>query len=235
VARDEYFKVLYEHATELDAGAHEALVTFVGEIRRYVFADDRFDRAGTIELTILRPHAAEEHDDSLYELADGDSADLGDVVEALFGEDGELDREATDGCSGRDVLYLESMSIEPAYQRRNLGLHVADHAMRLFGPGCAIAALHPAPLLAEEGVRREEAVARLARYWSRLGFKQLRDTAVARLARYWSRLGFKQLRDTGVYTLDLAYTRPKPPRLLARPRVGSRAARVDPGQPRTRH
>jgi hypothetical protein len=55
------------------------------------------------------------------------------------------------------------------------------------------------------------------------------------LGRYWGRLGFEELRDTGGYTLDLAYKRPTPPKLLTRARAGRCAPRSNPAESRTRH
>jgi ribosomal protein S18 acetylase RimI-like enzyme len=91
-----------------------------------------------------------------------------------------------------DVLYLQSLEIDPDFRGRNIGLHLIHHTCKLFAGKCSLALMLPCPLNFK-------------------GSEEEGKTARRKLIRYYRRLGFQKIKNTDYYGYDLAYNLVDPP------------------------
>lgn len=156
----------------------------------YVDEEDRCEhrlQVGELELVKVRwggsqnPFwAMEEESQSLYEMA-----------EVIFNDDHdgftEEFEELTD-FGGSDVLVLYKAELAAAWRGFNLGVHLANDAIRRLSGGCGAVMVHPTPI-DSSGMPKEawdRARARLRETWAQLGFVPYGDTPYMVFSTSWA-------------------------------------------------
>lgn len=156
----------------------------------YVDEEDRCEhrlQVGELELVKVRwggsqnPFwAMEEESQSLHEMAT-----------VIFNEehDGFVEEfeELTD-FGGSDVLVLYKAELAPAWRGFNLGVYLANDAIRRLSGGCGVVMVHPTPI-DSSGMTKEawdRARVRLSETWAQLGFVRYADTPYMVFSTGWA-------------------------------------------------
>ena len=132
--------------------------------------------------------------------------ELSDYFSNLFDEDdfsSEI-QSMLEPASGRDLLIIDRVEIDPEFRGKNLGLIAAMKTIETFSGGCAYVTLRPCPL--QFGLYRNDAKKLKTLKYDE--FEKTESRARKRLQKYWGQLGFKQIRDTDVFILSTAYNLP---------------------------
>lgn len=196
-----------ERALDADISDHDVVVT--AQVR--VVACDETEtetHAGSALVHIIRADTAMETGERLYEACDAHSETLSDYCRTIYKgsqirEDIERDLAPT---LGANALILDRIELLPEHRGRRLGLAIAWRLIDTFEPGCGLVVCEPFPM--QFGGPGEDADWRARMRADTLaGTKEL---ARAKLAGYWSRLGFKPIPGTKYLALNLSLQRPSP-------------------------
>lgn len=126
--------------------------------------------------------------EDIWDLMDAESGDLMKIADEVWDSDrNDLDQELQDRLVGfgSGFLVLDRARVESTYRGQGLGPIIAGLAIERLGRGCHFAACIPAPT-------------------ERMTENRLQ--AVGKLERVWSRIGFEHWR-SGVWILDLAHVK----------------------------
>lgn len=137
---------------------------------------------------------------SLFDVCDGRSQELYDYYEALFNTTTDEYLEQFALGSFGDLLIVYGVEIDQKHRGLNLGLLAMLQAIRVFGGGCALAAIKPFPLQFSSNVTEK----------NKLEFLR----AQKKLRAYWTRLGFAQVGETDYYYVDPTCVLPDPQAIL---------------------
>lgn len=173
-------------------GDHAFIVHLNGDV--FVRQDDEEEvKVGHIEAQWIKLGQALDHGESWFEIMDCHDADLANYL-ALFDGDHYIEWvEKHMEAAGMDLLILHKIRIEPEHRGHGYGLYAAHLLMHGFG-SLGLVALIPAPYelpAGPDGKHNPE--------WK---------PAEAKLRKFWSRLGFKQVQKTGIFALSQAQVQP---------------------------
>ncbi|MDC3960449.1 hypothetical protein [Polyangium jinanense] len=123
------------------------------------------DDSGPIEKPIGQARAALVHvgkvldnEESLHDVLDADSGDLEALYSIYFDEKTDWFKPELAEGMGRDLLYIDEVHVEPAFEGRNIELAVVRNLADTLGQGCELV------VVPVESDQDEE-------YWSHLGFE----------------------------------------------------------------
>lgn len=114
-----------------------------------------------------------------------------------------------------NVLILDRLEILPEFRGHNLGLLVMRRMIERFGAGVSVVAIKPFPLQHECGRDEEGGWRQKMRLDD---FDKDFRRAVAKLRRYYGKLGFKFMKGTPFMFLDAQRTLPAPSKLAVKAR-----------------
>jgi hypothetical protein len=201
------FKLDIRTRVHLDGGPPEEKL--VNEIEATIFAIshdlDTVQKAGQIEARILR---FDECDEKPPAVAYGDLSAIAEVRNEVF-EDGQNLRPQLSealGIRSHRVLVIDRAEILAEFHHRGLGRAAVDRLIDLFGEDGGAVLLMPFPLQWDDSTWTPEEAAQEA---ARMGVPQLsRDEALQRLRRYWSEMGFRRIGTGNYYALNPEFMRP---------------------------
>ncbi len=146
------------------------------------------DRESLFDVCDCVDQSVYEHADAVFDLAKND-----------------LRHNVFDGLNGIDVMMIESLSVEPAYRGRGLGLHCIKRAIDAFGAGMAGVVLKPFPPQFCHGYEGDSPELYV-------GFETDFKRATRKLQRYYRTLGFRPAAPrSAFFVLDLTTTLPAIP------------------------
>jgi len=199
------FDIVFELTTPLtDCGpGREFIHAITGEIRH----DDLGVTVGRVNAFLIRVGRVADAGEDLGEIMDGESSELGEYHSAFFKPyeceyKDSIRRQFVDICP-MDLLILDRAEIQPAFQKRGIGLLAVSKTIDAFGESCGLVVMKPFPLQFRnyrdpawsppEGVVDPGAAFRAARQ---------------KLRKYWGRAGFKRVNGTDYWALCPAQKRP---------------------------
>ncbi|HEY7117579.1 MAG TPA: hypothetical protein VH475_13405 [Tepidisphaeraceae bacterium] len=159
-------------------------------------------QAGRVSLSVYDLTRAERDRHSFFEVFDCVDQAAFEIFRQLFTERGNFRPELDDVVDRHEVDYpsllvIESIELLPRFRGCGLGLAVVLKAMHLFGPLGGLAAIIPAPLSRpfdrESGGKGQDREQWRRRMRLDAFAEQDPGKACAKLAAYWSRLGFEQV------------------------------------------
>ena len=122
--------------------------------------NDIEEEAGEITLRFVSVTEAENRGEHLYDVCDADSAVLESVYATLFDTNGEPREELDIEPGWNNLLFVETVKIEPEFRSTPLIVQLIETAMAMFCPeGLIVAVEKSLDLTVEE--------------WRRLGFKRI--------------------------------------------------------------
>jgi hypothetical protein len=130
---------------------------------------------------------AHETASNYMELYDFDTAEFGDSVQSLFG----------DGILTANLLILDKLAIEPKHRGRGLGLLALSRVIDVFGPSCDLVVCQPYPMQFGGAAEDPEWMTRFG-----AGLDDDEKRGIARLAKHWQKLGFRQIPSTKFYAIS---------------------------------
>jgi len=131
------------------------------------------------------------------------SASAEECFAALYREDGQEWSQAVnelyDGdVPGMDALFIEEIQLEPKYRGQGIGADIVRELISTFAStGIALVACKPFPLQYSDW-KADDAEHRKLRETP--GFEEKRIADFARVAQFWTELGFLKLKDCDVHT-----------------------------------
>jgi len=181
-----------------------------GEVRH----DESNATVGHLKAFLIQVGRVAEAGQDLGDIMDSESSELAEYHSVFFNPQGcdykdSIRRQFVDICP-MDLLILDRAEIEPAFQKRGIGLLAISRTIDIFGEGCGLVAMKPFPLQFRNyqdpawsppsGVDNPGAAFRAAR---------------EKLRRYWSRAGFRRVDGTDYWALCPAHKRPSLKRIAA--------------------
>lgn len=146
-------------------------------------------RAGSIRAYLLEGSRAINDGQSLEDTCDEHSVELAEVHALVYDEDG-IKGSISDGCGGNDVLFVATIVVLPAHRGRRLGHIALQRTIDTFGTRTAVVLLKPYPLQFQHQSVRSETWREEQRIDA---FDRDQPRATARLAAYWSEVGFQAI------------------------------------------
>ncbi len=187
---------------------------FHGEILEYEEDSDEKSRIGHIDgYLVMRGRAMDEGED-LFHAMDSISSSTAECFEALFEHETGSWNEAVDSLyehdiPGHDVLFIETIDIEPAYRGKGIGAQVVRETIATFGASCGLVACKPFALQYANWLAEEKKTMR-----EQPGFEAKRLADFNKVAQFWSDLGFRKVPNSDFYTFA--------PQLVQQPSGGRR-------------
>jgi hypothetical protein len=100
--------------------------------------DERVEQIGRARLAIVHVGALFESDDSLYDVLDADSGDLEALYHLYFDEEQDWFKDELGCAAGVDLGYLQALTLDPAWQGRNIELAVVQRLNATIAAGCKV-------------------------------------------------------------------------------------------------
>ena len=127
------------------------IVGIDGEIFEFAENDEDELRAGTIRCSLVMRGRAINEEINLFEAMDDVSTPLESLYEALFELNTyewkkSVEEFYSSEITGSDVLFIESLELEPPFRGKGIGAQVVRETIALFGSGCWLVACLPFPL-----------------------------------------------------------------------------------------
>jgi hypothetical protein len=171
-----------------------------GEIFEFEGESDNEVRIGEIDAYLVLRGRALNEQESLFEAMDSIDSSVFECYQALFDrETDDWNRSVQDlyqdGIMGLDVLFIQSIQLNAHYRGKGIGAQVVRETIATFGSHCGLIACKPFPLQYSHWQDEEHIETR-----QQPGFEKKRLADFARLARFWSDLGFVKLDDSDFYT-----------------------------------
>lgn len=120
--------------------------------------DEEGKQIGRAVLAIVHVGAVFDSDDSVYDVLDADSGDLEALYHLYFDDDQDWFKDEFARAPGVDLGYLRDLTIEPAWQGRNIEFAVVQRLCDTIVAGCKVLVM---PVSSPEEVTR----------WEQLGFE----------------------------------------------------------------
>ncbi len=200
-----FFDLVLQTESSLHPGSASAYVSsYTGAIRCARPSDGKICRVGKVLAHRIHTDLAWRDDASIVEACSAHSRDLQRVYRALFDaeeDDLRLGIRSLFDVASSDVLVLDHVVIHPRWRGVKLGLLAVRRLIDLLGGGCGLvvarfaplspeaAALHGVPLdwvpQAAGRHERREALAKLRRYFRRLGFERIHGTRLHGVSTAW--------------------------------------------------
>jgi GNAT superfamily N-acetyltransferase len=171
-----------------------------GEIFEFEGESDIEVKVGQIEAyLVLRGRALDEHE-SLFDAMDSIDSSVFECYEALFDPETDDWNQSVqdvykDQILGLDVLFIECIQLGKKYRGKGIGAQVVRETIATFGSHCGLIACKPFPLQYSNWQDERHVEMR-----QRPGFEEERLANFARVARFWTDLGFVRLHDSDFYT-----------------------------------
>jgi GNAT superfamily N-acetyltransferase len=164
------------------------------------------EEIGRLDATVVQFAEALDRGISPDRLGDGIDGGISEYWERLFApEEGRLKEEIVDEYEAlnSDLLIIDCVEVCPKFRGRGVGRFAIERTIEIFGTGCGLVACKPWPL------QFTPAAAGNPQLLKRLDAPEVaREEAVSKLRKYWSTLGFWPVRDTGIYIRSLSLNSP---------------------------
>jgi GNAT superfamily N-acetyltransferase len=171
-----------------------------GTIFEYEGETDKEVSVGNIHAYLVLRSRAMNEGVSLFDAMDSISQSVFDCYEALFDvetDEWSLSVEAL--YSGEiiesDVLFIESVELDAPFRGKGIGAQIVRETIATFASSCGLVACKPFPLQYSNwqdeahNTNRQEP-----------GFEEKRVADFARVAKFWTDLGFRKLHDSDFHT-----------------------------------
>ncbi len=129
-----------------------------------------------------------------YEVCDAKSAELEEVAAAVYNPASTDFRRSvlrSHAPDALDILYIDRISLEPAYRGKGWSLRIVARLINVLGVGCGLIVGKPFPLVAHDDTLGGNRAAAL-------------NAGQRRLRRHWQRMGFERLGRSAIYALNPA-------------------------------
>ena len=115
--------------------------------------DEEGEQIGRAEFAIVHVGAVLESDDSVYDVLDADSGDLEALYHLYFDDNQDWFKDEFACAPGVDLGYLRDLTMEPAWQGRNIEFAVIQRLCDTIAAGCKVLVM---PVSSPEEVKRWE-------------------------------------------------------------------------------
>jgi GNAT superfamily N-acetyltransferase len=171
-----------------------------GEIFEFEGESDNEVGIGEIDAYLVLRGRALNEQESLFEAMDSIDSSVFECYEALFDPETEDWNQSVQDLyqnqiMGLDVLFIQSIELNPNYRGKGIGAQVVRETIATFGTHCGLIACRPFPLQYSNWQDEEHIEMR-----QEPGMEEKRLADFARLARFWTDLGFLRLDDSDFYT-----------------------------------
>ena len=160
------------------------------------------EEIGRVEASLVQFSEAVDSGISPDRLGDGIDGNISEYWECLFDpNDGRLKQEVLDDHEflGCDLLIIDRIEVVPKFRGRGVARSAIERTIQIFGEGCGLVVCKPWPLQFAPGVARDQ---KLPRGLNVMGIG--REEAISKLRKYCSQLGFWPLGNTGIYIRSTA-------------------------------
>jgi GNAT superfamily N-acetyltransferase len=171
-----------------------------GEIYEFEGESDNEVRIGEIDAYLVLRGRALNEQESLFDAMDSIDSSVFECYEALFDPETDDWNQSVqdlykDQIMGLDVLFIESIQIDANYRGKGIGAQVVRETIATFGSHCGLIACKSFPLQYSNWEDDDHIEMR-----QQPGFEEKRLADFARVARFWTDLGFERLDDSDFYT-----------------------------------
>jgi len=171
-----------------------------GEVFEFEGESDNEVRIGEIDAYLVLRGRALNEKESLFEAMDSIDSSVFECYEALFDpETDDWNQSVQDlyqnQIMGLDVLFIQNIQFNANYRGKGIGAQVVRETIATFGTHCGLITCKPFPLQYSNWEDEEHIETR-----QQPGFEEKRLADFARLARFWTDLGFVRLDDSDFYT-----------------------------------
>ena len=171
-----------------------------GEIFEFEGESDSEVRIGQIDAYLVLRGRALNEQESLFLAMDSIDSSVFECYEALFDPETDDWNQSVqdlykDQIMGLDVLFIQSIELNANYRGKGIGAQVVRETIATFGSHCGLIACKPFPLQCSNWEDEEHIEMR-----QQPGIEEKRHADFARLARFWTDLGFVRLDDSDFYT-----------------------------------
>src|SRR5512132_1863748 len=120
--------------------------------------DEKVEQIGRAQLAIVHVGAVLESDDNVFDVLDAESSDLEALYSLYFDEEEGWFKDEFGSAAGVDLGYIQELTIDPAWQGRNIELAVVQRLNATLAAGCKVLVM---------AVSSPEEVA----HWKQMGFE----------------------------------------------------------------
>jgi GNAT superfamily N-acetyltransferase len=186
--------------------------SFHGEVFEYEEGSDEEIKVGRIGGFLVMRGRAMDEGESLFHAMDSISSSTLECFEALFDQEtGEWNERVESlyehDIPGHDVVFIETIELEPAYRGKGIGAQVVRATIANLGSSCGLAACKPFALQYANWMDEDKKAMR-----EQPGFEAKRLADFNKVAQFWTDLGFRNVPDSDFYTFA--------PRLVQQPTPG---------------
>jgi GNAT superfamily N-acetyltransferase len=96
---------------------------------------------------------------------------------------------------GHDVVFIETIELEPVYRGKGIGAQVVRETIRTLGSSCGLVACKPFALQYANWMDEKNSAMR-----EQPGFESKRLADFSMVAQFWKDLGFRNVPDSDFYT-----------------------------------
>ena len=171
-----------------------------GEILEFAGESDNEVRIGQIDAYLVLRGRALNEQESLFEAMDSIDSSVFECYEALFDPETDDWNQSVqdlykDQIMGLDVLFIESIQLNANYRGKGIGAQVVRETIATFGTHCGLITCKPFSLQYSNCEDEED-----IEMHQQPGIEENRLADFAKLARFWTDLGFVRLDDSDFYT-----------------------------------
>jgi GNAT superfamily N-acetyltransferase len=183
-----------------DAEPSRVVPRFHGQVFEYGNESEEEISIGHIDgYLVMRGRAMDDRVD-LFDAMDCISASTTECFEALFEhETGEWNEAVEDlydhEIPGHDVIFIETIEIQPAYRGKGVGAQVVRETIATFGASCGLVACKPFALQYANWMDEDKKAMR-----EQPGFEAKRAADFRKVTQFWVDLGFRNVPKSKFYT-----------------------------------
>ncbi len=163
--------------------------------------DECRQEAGLMNATLVQFGEAIDQGIDAMRLGDGIDGGVAEYWEALchgdYGWKEEIQREFHADPS--NLLIIDTVEVYPEFRGRQLGIAFVNRLIDIFGSGCGLVACKPFPLQFTPPFKNDPAMLKKLHISA-----MTQHAAQHKLRMYWSKAGFRHLRNTGIYLISMA-------------------------------
>ena len=199
----EAYRLDFETRTSLASKEADPITNVRGKIIYLEDPNKSEITVGTMEGWCMRSERVSETRCNFLDVFDGDQdhLDVGSLVWDHAANDYAAD--LTDGRG--DLIVPHAVSLLPEHRGKGIGLLVVWRFLDYFGANASLAVVKPYPLNHGDPAKpRDKAFREMYRQFA----KTPKAAGMEALARHWSKLGFRRLRDSEYLFLDMSRSRP---------------------------
>jgi hypothetical protein len=104
--------------------------------------DEKLEQIGSATMAVVHVGAIFESNDNVFDVLDAVSGDLEELYSLYFDEEEGWFKDEFGSAAGVDLGYIQELTLDPAWQGRNIELAVVHRLNATIGAGCKVLVMH---------------------------------------------------------------------------------------------